>query len=63
VPHGYRWKADAAGFAMPVRVGTPGNWQLIHPTTDWQTMRTTVAPEAFAVATDLYYIEVARTPN
>jgi aminopeptidase N len=56
----YRWKADVAGFAMPVRVGTPGNWQMITPTTEWQTMVTPLAPVAFEVATDLYYVDVAR---
>ncbi len=56
----YRWKADVPGFAMPVRVGAPANWQLVTPTAAWQTLRTPLAPEAFAVATDLYYIDVAR---
>ncbi|MGH9741676.1 MAG: M1 family metallopeptidase [Candidatus Acidiferrum sp.] len=54
----YRWKVDEPGFAMPVRVGTKGNWQIIHATTDWQTMKTPLAKDDFAVATDLYYINV-----
>jgi aminopeptidase N len=54
----YRWKVDESGFAMPVRVGRKENWQLIQPTTEWQTMKTTLAKDAFAVATDLYYINV-----
>jgi len=57
---GYRWRADEAAFDMPVRVGETGRWQLIRPTTEWQTMRSTLAPNAFAVATDLYYIDVER---
>ena len=54
----YRWKVDEPGFAMPVRVGKKENWQLIQPTTDWQTMKTTLAMDDFAVATDLYYVNV-----
>ena len=23
---------------MPIRVGAPGRWQTIQPTTDWKTM-------------------------
>jgi len=54
----YRWKADEAGFAMPVRVGKAGNWQVIQATTDWQTMKTALTRDNFAVATDLYYVNV-----
>ncbi len=43
----YRWRADVAGFAMPVRVGSPDDWQLIRPTTEWQTMRTTARAGGF----------------
>jgi aminopeptidase N len=56
----YRWKADEKAFAMPVRVGTKGAWQTIKPTTEWQTMQTSLTPDAFQVATDLYYINVSR---
>jgi aminopeptidase N len=59
----YRWQADVEGLAMPVRVGAPDAWQTVTPTAEWQTMRTALAPESFAVATDLYYIEVARIPQ
>jgi aminopeptidase N len=54
----YRWKLDEPGFAMPVRVGKKGNWQLIQATTDWQSMKTQLAKDEFEVATDLYYINV-----
>jgi aminopeptidase N len=54
----YRWKVDEPGFAMPVRVGKKENWQIIQPTTDWQTMKTTLTKDDFAVATDLYFINV-----
>jgi aminopeptidase N len=56
----YRWKADEPDFAMPVRVGDSSHWQTIHPTTQWQTMKTTVSPTAFAVDTDHFYIDVIR---
>jgi aminopeptidase N len=54
----YKWRADEDSFAMPVKVGTPDKWQLIHPTTNWQTMPTPLTKDQFQVATDLYYIEV-----
>jgi aminopeptidase N len=56
----YRWKADEKAFAMPVRVGLKEHWETIHPTTEWQTMETPLAREQFAVATDLYYINVSK---
>ena len=59
----YRWRADVEGFAMPVRVGDPADWQLVTPTAEWQTLRTPVPPDVFEVATDLYYIEVVRLPS
>jgi aminopeptidase N len=46
----YRWKVDEAGFAMPVRVGTKDHWQIIQPTTEWQTMKTSLGKDDFAVA-------------
>jgi aminopeptidase N len=55
----YRWRADERAFAMPIKVGDPSRWQLIRPTADWQLMPTTLTPETFKVATDLYYVEVA----
>ena len=56
----YRWNVGEAGFAMPVRVGSPDRWQVIEPTTEWQTMPTTSSPDSFQVATDLYYVNVSR---
>jgi aminopeptidase N len=58
----YRWKADEADFAMPVRVGSPEHWEVIHPTTQWQTMKTPFGEKDFGVATDLYYVNVSREP-
>ena len=57
----YRWKADEAKFAMPIRVGKAGAWQLIEPTTDWKTMPTSLTKDEFEVATDLYYVNVSKT--
>ncbi|HXR98328.1 MAG TPA: M1 family metallopeptidase [Terriglobales bacterium] len=59
----YRWQADEAGFAMPIRVGDPAHWSLITPvTTAWKTLKTTLAPDQFQVPTDLYFIKVDRNP-
>ena len=55
----YRWRADAPGFAMPVRVGARHNWTLIQPTSEWQTMVLPVPRRDFEVAADLYFIDVS----
>jgi aminopeptidase N len=56
----YRWKADEPAFAMPVRVGSRDHWQVVRPTTAWKTMRTPLRKDKFEVATDLYYVDVAK---
>src|SRR5499427_2104404 len=56
----YRWKTDEPGFKMPVRVGKRGDWQILHATSDWQTMQTTLKQDEFDIATDLYYVNVTR---
>jgi aminopeptidase N len=56
----YRWKADEKDFAMPVRVGKTGAWQVIQPTAEWKTMTTSLKKDAFEVATDLYYVNVSK---
>ena len=56
----YRWKADEPMFQMPVRVGKKDNWQILHATSDWQTMRTALKKDDFEVATDLYYVNVTK---
>ena len=56
----YRWKADERAFAMPIRAGAAGRWQLLEPTTDWKTMPTTLAASDFEVPTDLYYVNVTK---
>jgi aminopeptidase N len=57
----YRWKADEKGFAMPVKVGMNDRWQIIQPTTEWQTMKTALSKDQFEVATDLYFVDVSKT--
>ena len=56
----FRWNADEKGFAMPVKVGKKGDWQIIRPTTEWQTMRSARNKDDFEVATDLYYVNVTK---
>jgi hypothetical protein len=45
---------------MPVRVGTKERWQIIHLTTEWQTMVTALKSGEFAVATEMYYVGVSK---
>lgn len=54
----YKWSVDEKNFAMPVRVGDPEHWQIIRPTTEWQTMQTPLNKDQFQVATNLYYVDV-----
>jgi aminopeptidase N len=56
----YRWRADERDFAMPVRIGAKGAWQVIEPTSAWKTMRTSLTRDDLEVATDLYYIDVSK---
>ena len=56
----YRWKADEAGFNMPVKVGKPDAWQVIAPTAEWKTMTTPLSKDDFAVATELFYVLVEK---
>jgi hypothetical protein len=56
----YRWKVDEPAFAMPIRVGAKDNWQIVQPTTEWKTMKTPVKKDDFAVATDLYFVNVSK---
>ena len=56
----YRWQAEEPGFAMPVRVGESDHWQVIRPTKEWQTMKTSLPENKFEVATDLYYVNVRK---
>jgi aminopeptidase N len=55
----YRWKADERAFAMPIKAGRPGAWEVLHPTTDWKLMKTQLKKDEFQVATDLFYVNVS----
>ena len=54
----YKWQAEEPDFAMPVEAGDPDHWQTLHPTLEWQTMKTPLTKDQFQVATDLYYVYV-----
>jgi aminopeptidase N len=54
----YKWDAEEQDFAMPVRIGTPGKWQTIHPTTKWQSMKTSLTRDELQVDLDHYYVEL-----
>jgi len=54
----YKWEADEPGFAMPVRVSSDDKWQTIHPTTKWQTMKTTLTKDQLEVDLDHFYVDV-----
>jgi aminopeptidase N len=55
----YRYKADEAGFAMPIKVGDPAKWNVVTPVVgDWKTMPWAGAKDAFAVDTDHYFVDV-----
>jgi len=56
----YRWRADERAFAMPVKIGAPGRWQIIQPTTDWRLMPAPAPKDNLEVATDLYYVNVVK---
>ena len=56
----YRWKADEAGFRMPIRVGDKEHWQIMQPTAEWQTMKTPLKKDEFEVATELYFVTVTK---
>ena len=56
----YRWQADERAFAMPIRIGRTGAWQVIQPTTAWQVMKTPLKKDELEVATDLYYVNVTK---
>jgi aminopeptidase N len=57
----YRWDADEADFAMPVRVGRGDIWQIVQPSTkEWKVLSTPLTKDDFEVATDLYYVNVQK---
>ena len=57
----YKWEADEPAFAMPVKAGDPAHWQTLHPTQQWQILKTPLTSDQFQIATDLFYINVSKT--
>ena len=51
---------DEPNFAMPVKAGLKDKWQIIQPTTEWKTMKTSIKKDDFEVATELYFINVSK---
>jgi aminopeptidase N len=54
----YRWKADEAAFAMPIRVGSPEHWETVQPNAEWKTMKTALSKDQFQADTDHYFVKV-----
>jgi aminopeptidase N len=53
----YRWSAEEAGFAMPIKMGEREHLTLVTPvTTGWKTMPWTADPDTLVVPHDLYYV-------
>jgi len=46
---------------MPVRVGTKDQRQIVFRTSDWKPMKTPLKQAEFAVATDLYFVDVSKS--
>ena len=57
----YRWTANEAGFAMPIKAGEAKSLAVITPSaTDWKSMLWAGTPAEFTVPEELYYIDVKR---
>jgi aminopeptidase N len=56
----YRWKADERAFAMPIKAGPRGAWEILRPTVDWKLLKTQLKKDEFEVATDLFFINVTK---
>jgi aminopeptidase N len=59
----YQWKADVAGFDMPVRLGNPDHFMVVRPNTfDWQKIEfKNLSKKQFEIATDLFLIDTRKT--
>ncbi len=57
----YKWQAQEPGFAIPVEIGTPGKWKVIHPTLEWQAMPTDLTRDAMRVDTNHYFVNISKT--
>ena len=56
----YRWVAEERGFAMPVKIGVPGRWRVIRPTTAWQVMPAPESIDKIAADLESAYINVVK---
>ncbi|MDE1161023.1 MAG: M1 family metallopeptidase [Acidobacteriaceae bacterium] len=57
----YRYKAEEAKFAMPVKVGEAAHWNVVTPVVgEWKWMPWTKGKDAFAVDTDEYFVDVVK---
>ncbi|MFC6646869.1 M1 family metallopeptidase [Granulicella cerasi] len=57
----YRYKAEEAKFAMPIKVGDAAHWNVITPVAgEWKSMPWTKSKDAFGVDTDEYYVNVVK---
>ena len=59
----YRWRADAQGFHMPIKItGDRGKWITVEPDENWKTLKLVgLMPEQFRVAEDQFYVETRIT--
>jgi hypothetical protein len=48
---------------MPIKAGRRGAWEVLKPTSDWQTFKWAGAMDTFEVATELYYVIVREVPT
>ncbi len=56
----YRFKAEEAGFTMPIRVGDPQHWTTVKPVVgSWLSMPWSATREAFKVDMDHFYVMVS----
>lgn len=58
-----RWACDVEDFAMPVLLGKPGRFQLVKPTSRWQSLELeNCSVGEFRIATDLFLINLRQVP-
>ncbi len=56
---GYKWQADEASFAMPVRIGTPEHWATVQPSTtktQWKPWSGDIDPSSVGVDQEHFYV-------
>ena len=60
----YRWKADVADFAMPIKMGKKGQYKTVNPVTNkWQKINfKNLRATDFSVATELFLVKEKGQP-